>query len=73
MEMHYELLSGMTDERDTDASIVDLIKGMAGGASPHRAGALKFGLREGFSRANPTQPEPVPAPLPVRGNNKKRR
>lgn len=64
MEMHYELLSGMPDERDTNASMAGLIKSMAGGALPHQAGALKFGLRGGFSRANPTPPEPVPDPLP---------
>ena len=36
---------------------------MAGGTSAFHAGALKFGLREGFSRLKPT-PIEVPQPSP---------
>lgn len=62
--MQYELLSDrFANDSDTNASALDLIKGMAGGTGERHAGALKFGLREGFSRFKPTPVEPVqPSP-----------
>ena len=52
--MQYELLSDrFSDYADTNASALDFIKSMAGGTRAHHAGALKFGLREGFSRLEP--------------------
>ena len=45
-----------------------LIRSMADGTGTHHAGALKFGLREGFSRKRqaPTGPAPVrPASPPI--------
>ena len=52
--MQYELLSDrFADDADTNASALDLIKSMAGGTRANHAGALKFGLREGFSRIDP--------------------
>jgi len=48
MRMQRELLSDKLSDRDTNASAVNLIKNMAGGTGAHHAGALKFGLREGF-------------------------
>ena len=62
MEIQYELLSDKFDELSTNASAVDLIKDMAGGTGPHHAGALKFGLREGFLRVWQTPIEPSPPP-----------
>ena len=62
MEIQYELLSNKYDELSTSASAVDLIKDMAGGTGPHHAGALKFGLREGFLRVWRTPIEPSPPP-----------
>lgn len=56
MRMQYELLSKEPDDRNTTTSAVDIIKSMAGGTGAHHAGALKFGLREGFSLARPTRP-----------------
>ena len=56
MRMQHELLREKFDDCDTAASATDLIKSMARGGDAHHAGALKFGLREGFSR-----------PLPVEG------
>jgi len=54
MKMQYELLGDGFEDRDAKASSVNLIKGMAGGTGAHRASALKFGLREGFSRVSST-------------------
>ena len=51
MKMQYELLSNKFDNQDTNASAMDLIRSMASGTRVHHASALKFGLREGFSRA----------------------
>ena len=59
MRMQRELLSDKFGDDDTKTSAVSLIKNMAGGTGAHHAGALKFGLREGFSLA--------------RGRNKKTR
>ena len=50
MKVQYELLSDKFDERSTSASAVDLIKSMADGTGSRHADALRFGLREGFSR-----------------------
>ena len=46
MKMQHELLSDKLDDRDTNASAVELIKSMADGTGAHRADALKFGLRK---------------------------
>ena len=51
MRMQRELLGDKFGDRDTNTSAVNLIKNMAGGTGAHHAGALKFGLREGFSPA----------------------
>jgi len=51
MRMQRELLSDKFGDKDTKASAVSLIKNMASGTGAHHAGALKFGLREGFSPA----------------------
>ena len=60
-KMQYELLSDrFANDPDTNASSLDLIKSMAGGTRTHHAGALKFGLREGFSRFKSTPVETVP-------------
>lgn len=67
MKMQYELLSNKFDNQDTNASAMDLIRSMASGTRVHHASALKFGLREGFSRAvvEPTDLEDfVMTPLP---------
>ena len=50
--MQCELLNGKFDDQDTTASAVDLIKNMTSGTGIHQAGALKLGLREGFSFAH---------------------
>jgi len=60
MKMQYELLSDKF-VHDTTTSVVGLIRGMADGSGAHHAGALKFGLREGFSLARPKQPEAPPS------------
>jgi hypothetical protein len=63
MEMQYELLSyRFADDSNTNASAVNLIKNMADGTLAHHAGALKFGLREGFSRTTRAASATVPAP-----------
>lgn len=54
-KMQYELLSHkFANDPDANAAALDLIKSMADGTRVHHAGALKFGLREGFSRFKPT-------------------
>jgi hypothetical protein len=53
MKMQCELLNDKFDDQNTTASAVDLIKNMTGGTGMHQAGALKLGLREGFSFAHP--------------------
>lgn len=63
MEMQYELLSDtFADDSNINASAVNLIKNMADGARAHHAGALKFGLREGFSQMMPAALVAVPTP-----------
>jgi len=61
MKMQYALLSDKFDDHDTTTSVVNLIGGMADGSGAHYAGALKCGLREGFSLARPKQPEAPPS------------
>ena len=51
--MQCELLNNKFNDQDTTASAVDFIKNMTGGTGIHQAGALKLGLREGFSFAHP--------------------
>ena len=51
--MQCKLLNDKFNDQDTTASAVDLIKNMTGGTGIHKAGALKLGLREGFSFAHP--------------------
>ena len=53
MKLQYELLSDKFNGQETNASTADLIKSMADGTRTHHASALKFGLREGFSRTEP--------------------
>lgn len=60
--MQYELLRDKFDNQLTNSSAVDLIESMADGTHTHHASALKFGLREGLSRAKVMPPEPEPAP-----------
>jgi len=50
--MQYELLSDKFEDLYTNASSINLIKSMADGTGAGRASALKFGLREGFSRVS---------------------
>jgi len=59
MRMQRELLSDKFGDHDTNASAVNLIKNMAGGTGAHHAGALKFGLREGFSLPRATGKKPM--------------
>jgi len=61
MKMQYELLSEDLNDHDTAASVVGLIKSMVDGSGMHHAGALKFGLREGFSLVRRKKPEPPPS------------
>lgn len=62
--MQYELLSDrFANDPDTNASAMDLIKSMASGSRESHAGALKFGLREGFSRFK-TAPVEIAQPSP---------
>jgi len=63
MKMQYELLTDKFDGDDTTATVVDLIKSMAEGTGAHHAGALKFGLREGFSLPRPKSPETIQQPV----------
>lgn len=68
MKMQYELLSEKFGDPETNTSAATLIRSMADGTGTHHAGALKFGLREGFSRKRqaPTGPAPVrPASPPI--------
>jgi len=58
MRMQRELLNDKFGDNDTKASAVSLIKNMAGGTGSHHAGALKFGLREGFSASRVTGKNP---------------
>ena len=51
MRMQRELLSDKFCDGNTKTSAIGLIKNMAGSTGAHHAGALKFGLREGFSLA----------------------
>ena len=66
IKMQYELLNKKFNDGDANAPAVDLIKSMADGTGVHRAGALKFGLREGFSRASP-KPSEIVNPPPFGG------
>jgi len=63
MKMQYELLTEKFDNLDTTVFTRDLIKNMANGTGARRAGALKLGLREGFSFIRPKSPETL-QPLP---------
>ena len=66
MKMQYGLLSDrFADDSNANASAASLIKNMADGTLAQHAGALKFGLREGFSRMEPVAPVVVPAPAPA--------
>jgi len=68
MKMQYELLAGGFGDQTTNASMVDLIKNMADGTAAHRAGALKFGLREGFFLSHPnSSASSLPCPRPRKG------
>jgi hypothetical protein len=60
MKMQYELLSDrFADDPNANLLAASLLKGMADGSRAHHVAALKFGLREGFSRMNPTTAEPA--------------
>ena len=65
MKMQYELLRNRFDDHETNAPAANLIKSMADGTRTHHASALKFGLREGFSRTGQATAEPAPPPPPV--------
>ena len=61
MKMQQGLLSDKFDDRDTNASVVELVKNMADGTGAHHAGALKLGLRKRFSSESPTPAKAVPS------------
>jgi len=76
MKMEYDLLSVKFDDHDMNTSVVGLIRDMADGSGAHHAGALKYGLREGFSLPRPKQPEAPPPPtfgVPLRQAKKETR
>jgi hypothetical protein len=51
MKMQWELLSEFHDDDNASTSAADIVKRMKGGNTAYRAGALKLGLRNGFSMA----------------------
>jgi len=61
MKIHCNLLGSEFHEKSTTASTADLIRGMVGGTSPHRAGALKLALRSGSSRGRVLLRCPLPS------------
>ena len=58
--MHYGLLNDKFREKSATASTAELIKGMVGGKTAHRAGALKFVLRNTRPRGGVSLSCPVP-------------
>ena len=73
MKMQYELLTEWFDNPDTALSTADLIKGMANGTGAHHAGALKLGLREGFSLVRPGLPDTLQLSPPSTQQRRARR